>query len=190
MIDKVLLRVAKTAILSKFDPRYRIDKEKLVGVYPYLQKNGAAFVTLHHGRDLRGCIGSIIAYRTLLDDIVGNAVSAAFNDPRFAPLNASELAQINLEVSVLTIPEILEYEDFYDLLTKVRPNIDGLILKHGIYQGTFLPQVWEELPSPEEFLQHLSYKAGTNPSIYQEHPMLYRYRVDAIEEKFDEILPI
>ena len=190
MLDKILLRIAKTAILNKFDSQYKIDKELLLNEYPYLAKNGAAFVTLHYDKNLRGCIGSIIAHRSLLDDILGNAVSAAFHDPRFLPLHVSEISHLDLELSVLTTPEILEYKDFDDLLTKIEPYRDGLILKHGIYQGTFLPQVWEQLPLAHQFLQQLSYKAGTNPSVYQEHPFIYRYRADAIEEKFDEILPL
>ena len=190
MLDKILLRIAKTAILGKFDSKYKIDKEILLDEYPYLAQNGAAFVTLHYDKNLRGCIGSIIAHRSLLDDILGNAVSAAFNDPRFAPLHVSEISHLDLELSVLTTPEILEYQDFDDLLSKVKPHLDGLILKHGIYQGTFLPQVWEQLPSTHQFLEHLSYKAGADPSIYQEHPAIYRYRVDAIEERFDAILPL
>ncbi len=190
MLDTLLLRIAKTAILNKFDSKYKIDTEMLIREYPYLKENGAAFVTLHKDHELRGCIGSIVAHQNLLDDIINNALSAAFKDPRFSPLNLSELSHLELEVSVLTAPESVEYSDFNDLLTKVRPHIDGLILKHSIYQGTFLPQVWEELPSAKEFLEHLSYKAGANPSIYSEHPTIYRYTVDAIEERFDEILPL
>jgi hypothetical protein len=190
MLDKILLRIAKTAILGRFDSQYKVNKKLLLNEYPYLAKDGAAFVTLHYDKNLRGCIGSIIAHRSLLDDILGNANSAAFSDPRFSPLHVSEISHLSLELSVLTAPEILEYKDFDDLLTKVEPHRDGLILKHGIYQGTFLPQVWEELPTAHQFLEHLSYKAGANPSIYKEHPTIYKYRVDAIEERFDAILPL
>lgn len=87
-------------------------------------------------------------------------------------------------------PELIEYQNYEDLCTKIEPAKDGLILKHGYYQGTFLPQVWHELPSVESFLEHLSMKAGANPAIYKEHPMIYKYRVDAIEEDFDAILPL
>ena len=87
-------------------------------------------------------------------------------------------------------PKILEYDNFDDLLTKIRPHIDGLILNDGVYRGTFLPQVWEQLPQPVQFLEQLSYKAGANPSIYKEHPAIYTYTVDAMQEKFDAILPI
>lgn len=190
MLDSVLLRIAKSAILSRLDESYSFDKERLLSQHPFLNKDGATFVTLKYNHDLRGCIGSIIAHRTLLDDVMGNAVSAGFSDPRFHPLTASELSYITLEVSVLSEPEILEYKDFEDLCKKITPHVDGLILKHEIYQGTFLPQVWQQLSTPKLFLEHLSMKAGSSLSIYEEHPTIYRYSVDAIEERFDKILPL
>lgn len=190
MLDKIVLRVAKSAILSRFDSSYSFDKELLLGQYPFLSKEGACFVTLKYDESLRGCIGSIVAHRMLLEDILHNALSAAFGDPRFKPLKIEELSHLNLEVSLLSEPEILEYNNYDDLLKKVTPYKDGLILKYGSYQGTFLPQVWEQLPSVELFLEHLSYKAGANPSIFVNHPTIYRYRVEAIEENFDELLPL
>lgn len=190
MLDSVLLRIAKSSILQEFNNSYLFDKNKLLQEYPFLKKDGASFVTLKFDEHLRGCIGSVVAHRSLLSDIAANAVSAAFHDPRFHQLHENELSHISVEVSVLSEPVLLEYDDFDDLLKKVVPDIDGLILKHDGYQGTFLPQVWEQLPSPKEFLGHLSMKAGLNPSIYAEHPDIYRYRVEAIEGKFDEILEL
>ncbi len=190
MLDSILLSIAKTAILSKFDNKYLLDEESLFSKYPYLSKEGAVFVTLKYDNNLRGCIGSIIAHRRLYDDIIHNAISAGFNDPRFNSLNVDDLSHLTLEVSVLSEPKILEYEDYDDLLQKVRPNIDGLILQHVSYQGTFLPQVWEQLPSPKKFLEHLSMKAGATPAVYSEHPTIYRYGVEHIEENFDAILPL
>ena len=190
MLDSILLRIAKSAILSQFDDEPIIDKEKILNQYPYLKDDGAVFVTLKNEHDLRGCIGSLVAHRTLYDDITHNAVSAGFSDPRFESLTKDELSYLTLEVSVLSKPELLEYKDYDDLLHKVKPNIDGLILKHGVFNGTFLPQVWEQLPTPKLFLEHLSMKAGSYPSIFEEHPTIYRYSVDAIEERFDEILPL
>ncbi|MDA3907504.1 MAG: AmmeMemoRadiSam system protein A [Sulfurimonas sp.] len=187
MIDTILLRIAKSAILGNFDDKYKIDEESLLREYPFLAKDGAAFVTLKYDNNLRGCIGSIISHRRLIDDVVHNAISAGFSDPRFSALGENELSHLNLEVSVLSEPVILEYDDYEDLLRKVQPNIDGLILKHDRYQGTFLPQVWEQLPTTKEFLEHLSMKAGANPSIYSEHPTIYRYGVEHIEEEFDKI---
>lgn len=190
MLNTIVLRIAKSAILNHFDPSYTFNKSKLLQDYPFLSQEGASFVTLNIEHDLRGCIGSIIAHRPLLEDIISNAKSAAFDDPRFNPLSLEELSHLTLEVSLLTQPEAIEYNDYGDLLQKIEPKLDGLILKHGVYQGTFLPQVWSQLPSSEAFLEHLSYKAGATPSIYSSHPSIYRYRVEAIEEKFNEILPL
>lgn len=186
-VDPVVLRVAKSAILSAFDESLTIDKTALLADCPFLGKDGASFVTLHYEKDLRGCIGSLIAHRKLLDDIIHNAISAAFEDPRFRPLGSEELPHIILEVSILSKPEILEYDDFADLLKKVRPKKDGLILQHGVYRGTFLPQVWEQLPTPELFLEHLSLKAGTDPTVFAHKPTIYRYGVESIEERFEKI---
>lgn len=190
MLDSILLRIAKSSILRRLDNRYFFDEEELLQEYPYLSRQGAVFVTLRYKNDLRGCIGSVTAHRTLLDDIVFNAVSAGFSDPRFNSLSLDELSHIKLEVSLLSEPTILNYRDLSDLLEKVQPNIDGLILKHKSYHGTFLPQVWEQLPTPELFLEHLSMKAGADISIYQQNPTIYRYGVDAIEENFDEVLSL
>jgi len=187
MLDPILLRVAKSAIIREFDDSYGFDEKSLLDAYPFLIEDGAAFVTLKYKHDLRGCIGSVLAYRSLYNDISHNAIAAAFNDPRFHPLCQNELPYIDLEVSVLSKPEILEYKDFSDLIQKVRPNIDGLIISYNGYQGTFLPQVWEQLKTPKDFLEHLSMKAGLNPWVYEKHPMIYRYEVGALEKKFDEI---
>ena len=190
MVDTIVLQVAKSAILSKFDNNYNINKEIIFQKYPFLKKDGAAFVTLHYNNNLRGCIGSIIAHQTLLNDLIQNAKSAAFNDPRFNALSEDEFSNLTLEISILSEPKILEYDDYDDLLKKVQPNIDGLILKHGNYQGTFLPQVWEQLQTPKLFLEHLSMKAGATKEIYSKHPTIYRYGVEHIKEKFDEVLPL
>jgi uncharacterized protein len=190
MLDSILLQIAKSSILNEFDSYDKSNLSTLSNTYPYLKNDGASFVTLHYNENLRGCIGSLVAHRPLLDDIIQNAKSAAFNDPRFEPLIVSEFPNLNLEVSVLSQAEILEYSDYDDLLAKVQPKVDGLILKYGAYQGTFLPQVWAQLPSANEFLEHLSMKAGLHPSIYTMHPTIYRYRVDSLENSFNEILPI
>jgi hypothetical protein len=190
MVEKVLLSIAKTSILQYFDESVRIDEGALCKAHPFLSQEGACFVTLHKNKELRGCIGSLIAHRPLLEDIFHNAQAAAFSDPRFAPLEPSEFPFLELEVSVLTPPRFLRYEDYDDLVQKIQPHKDGLILRYGAHQGTFLPQVWEQLPTPKEFLEHLSYKAGTNPTIFAYHPEIYTYRVEAIEERFDAIQPL
>lgn len=190
MLDKVLLQIAKNSILSKFDLNCFNDSGSVTAKYQLLNELGACFVTLHLNGKLRGCVGSVVAHRKLIDDISSNAVSAAFYDPRFSPLRLDELVNLELEVSVLSPPETLDYTDFDDLMSKVRPKIDGLIFAFKNYHGTFLPQVWEQLPDTREFLEHLAYKAGANPSIYENHPSIYRYQVEAIMEKFSAILPL
>ncbi len=128
---------------------------------PRLNAPGAAFVTLHtRAGELRGCIGSLMAHRPLIEDVRENALAAAFRDPRFPQVKAAELAHIVIEVSVLTAPQPLDFDGPEDLIRKLRPHIDGVIIEHGWNRATFLPQVWEQLPSPEEFLSHLCYKAG------------------------------
>ena len=127
---------------------------------PRLRAPGAAFVTLHtRNGTLRGCIGSLVAHRPLIEDVRENAIAAAFHDPRFSPVRAEELHGIVVEVSVLTPPEKLAFEGPDDLLNTLRPNIDGVLIERGWNRATFLPQVWEQLPSPEEFLTHLCSKA-------------------------------
>jgi AmmeMemoRadiSam system protein A len=191
MVDRVMLQIAKTVILKEFDPSIPFERESLLKKYPFLAQKGAVFVTLTKEGALRGCIGSIIAHTTLLDDLIHNAKAAAFNDPRFRPLGKEELdTAFVLEVSLLSEPELIYYSDIEDLIQKIEPKKDGLILKLGQYQGTFLPQVWEQLPTTELFLEQLSYKAGADPSIYERHPDLYRYRVEHIEDNWDAILPL
>lgn len=187
-MNRVVLQVAKSAILERFGEQ-QFDRDFLSD-FEFLRSDGASFVTLTQNGNLRGCIGSIIAHRSLFDDIYHNAIAAGFGDPRFDPIERSELSGLTIEVSILTAPEPIIYTDFDDLLEKIEPHKDGLIIKRGIYQGTFLPQVWEQLPTKKEFLEHLAYKAGANTSIYAQNPEIYRYRVEAISDDFDEILPL
>ena len=118
------------------------------------------FVTLTIGGNLRGCIGHIIPQEALIEGIRINAINAAFKDPRFRPLNKNEWKRVKIEISILTEPKSLSYSDADDLLKKLQPGIDGVIIKKGYHQSTFLPQVWEQLPRKEEFLNHLCLKAG------------------------------
>ncbi len=179
MDDKVLLQIAKDAILENFG-EVKIDKEELLRNYPYLANEGAVFVTLNQNGALRGCIGSLVAHRSLLEDIIHNAKAAAFDDPRFFPLSKSEFENIDLELSLLSAPKIVEYEDIEDLKSKIEIGVDGIILKKGYNQATFLPQVWEELSSFEQFFAHLCKKAGLNPNCLQLHPEIYKYQVKKI----------
>jgi AmmeMemoRadiSam system protein A len=125
-----------------------------------LKKEAATFVTLTIDGELRGCIGKLEADQELYKDVIENVYLAAFNDSRFDPLNEKELSKVKIEVSILTAPIPLEYNNQNDLLEKISKTKPGLLIKSGFYQATFLPQVWEDLPNPEEFLNHLCQKAG------------------------------
>jgi len=181
MKKDILLKIAKDAILSEFDNR-KIDRERLIREYPELLKRGAVFVTIKERGELRGCIGSLIAYRPLIDDLIENAKSAAFRDPRFMPLKRFEVDKINLEISLLSPYREVKYRDINDLKRKIRPKIDGVILKLNGYQATFLPQVWEEIPDFDLFFAYLCQKAGINPKgCLEAHPQIYTYQVEKIE---------
>jgi AmmeMemoRadiSam system protein A len=141
------------------------------------------FVTLTTGGALRGCIGHIIAKESLLEGVQENAVNAAFKDPRFRPLTPEEWDQVRVEVSLLTDPQPLPYEGKEDLLDKLRAGVDGVILRKGMHQATFLPQVWEQLPDKDEFLTHLCLKAGLDGDAWRKEPLeIFTYQVQAFEE--------
>jgi AmmeMemoRadiSam system protein A len=125
-----------------------------------LSEPGASFVTItNHGR-LRGCIGSTIARSPLAEDVARNAISAASRDFRFPSVTERELCEIHLEVTILTPPKALSYHNYDDLLTKIRPGTDGIILSSGIKKGLLLPQVWARIPQPDRFLEMIALKAG------------------------------
>ena len=149
---------------------------------PWLQAPGAVFVTLTQHGELRGCIGSLEAHRSLLEDVRANARAAAFEDPRFAPLEAEELGRTRVEVSVLTPPEPLSVTDEADLLAQLRPGIDGLILAYDWHRATFLPQVWEQLPERRQFLAQLKRKAGLAPDFWSREMRFSRYGVEKFKE--------
>lgn len=135
---------------------------------PELQETRAVFVTLNKRGQLRGCIGSLSGTESILDGIKRHAINAAFHDHRFSPVTGEEVAELELDISVLTEPKPLSYEDGDDLVKKLRPNIDGVILQHSSgARATFLPQVWEQLPSPPLFLGHLCRKAGLSQTEWQ-----------------------
>ncbi len=159
---QALVRLARMAILAKLDPQNTADGEAFLRklVEPIFQKRLGVFVTLTSQGRLRGCIGNLVASSTVLEGVKCNALNAAFNDSRFPPLTANEFGEIGVEVSVLTSPMSLHFIDSGDLAARLRPGVDGVILRKGAASATFLPQVWEQLPSVEEFLCHLCLKAG------------------------------
>ena len=178
----LLTGIARDAIVEQLTDQELIDKSSLKKAYPFLAEEGATFVTLNEHKRLRGCIGSLKAYRPLIDDLVSNAKSAAFSDPRFMALERKELSRLEVEVSVLTPPERLDYSSIADLKSKVVPGKDGIVLETFLHKATYLPQVWEALPGFEQFFGYLCEKAGLKSACLKEHPHIYRYRVHKYSE--------
>ena len=175
---QTLLRLAREAIEFAVRGQHLppLEKETLT---PTLLENGASFVTLTMHDNLRGCIGALEAYQPLAQDVRDHAIAAAMQDPRFAPVTEAELSRIHIEISHLTQPQELNYTASEDLPKKLRPQVDGVILKHGLRRATFLPQVWEKIPEPEEFLRQLCHKMGAQPNLWREAKLqVYTYQVE------------
>ena len=170
---RTLLAIARNSIeaaLGVAAPR-RLPEEA------WLKPERASFVTLTQDGQLRGCIGSLEARRPLGEDVGHNARAAALSDPRFAPLATADLARTRIEVSLLSTPKQLQFADHADLIAQLRPGEDGLILECGGARGTFLPQVWESLPDPEQFVAELKRKAGLSPGTSTSKCSIRRYHV-------------
>lgn len=180
-MNKVLLSLARASIMSYLSEN-DMNLESIREEYPLLEENGACFVTLSLDGELRGCIGSTMAYRSLLEDVINNARAAAFKDPRYMSIKEDELNRMIIEVSVLSEAKALAYADMYDLKNKVKVGIDGVILRLGDAQATFLPQVWEMLKTHELFFSHLCQKAGLELDCLSKHPQILVYQVEKIKE--------
>jgi AmmeMemoRadiSam system protein A len=150
---------------------------------PSLREEGSSFVTLTVHGQLRGCIGSLEPYQSLAEDVREHAAAAALQDPRFPPVEPDELKGIEIEVSRLTRPVPLEYQDAEDLLARLCPHVDGVILRDGFQRATFLPQVWEKIPDRVQFLENLCYKMGAKPDLWRrKHLDVLTYKVEEFHE--------
>jgi AmmeMemoRadiSam system protein A len=149
---------------------------------PCLREVRASFVTLTQDGRLRGCIGSLEAYRMLIEDIVGNAHAAAFRDPRFPPLCASEVVRTRLTVSILSVPVPMSFGSESDLICQLRPGTVGLILRGGGRRATFLPAVWATIPAPAEFVRELKRKAGIGLWDTRRRLQVWRYVTESFSE--------
>jgi len=162
---QILLKLARQAleagvrgqILSVLDPGSLSER---------LCQQGASFVTLTRRGELRGCVGALEAYQSLAEDVREHAVAAALQDYRFPPVQPQELPEIKIEISCLTAPQDLDYAQPGDLPRILRPHVDGVTLFDGRRRATFLPQVWEKLPDPDDFLSHLCQKMGASPDLW------------------------
>ena len=170
---RLLLRIARESLIEALGLGEAADHRD-----PWLLEPGACFVTLTRGGRLRGCVGTIRAYRPLRDDVRFNARASAFHDSRFSPVRRDEFPELAFEVSLLSSPEPLPpcacEEEAHAIL---RPGVDGVILEMGSHRSTFLPQVWEQLPDPWDFLAHLKHKAGLPENFWSPDVRLQRYTV-------------
>ena len=146
-----------------------------------LSQQRATFVTLEKNKQLRGCIGMLEAVLPLAEDISENAFSAAFKDPRFPPLEESELKHLEIHLSILSPFVEINFSSEEDLIAQIRPNIDGLILENDSRRGTFLPSVWQSIPESEQFLRHLKQKAGLAKNYWSDQIKVYRYTTEIID---------
>jgi len=180
--QEILLKIAREALEKSVtgNPLPDINLELLP---PSLQENGASFVTLTVRERLRGCIGTLQAYQPLAKDVQEHAIAAALQDPRFSSVTPDELPGISLEVSVLSPRMPLDYNGPQDLLAKIRPGVDGVVLQDGFRKATFLPQVWEKIPDPALFLSQLCMKMGAPADLWRNNPLdVYIYQVQEFHE--------
>jgi AmmeMemoRadiSam system protein A len=180
--QNTLLRLARDAMERgvKHEKLSPLDQSVLT---PRLREDGASFVTLTAGGQLRGCIGALEPYQSLAEDVREHAVAAALEDPRFPAVREGELEGIEIEVSRLTRPVPLEYKDAEDLLSKLHPFVDGVILHDEFRRATFLPQVWQKIPDLAGFLNELCYKMGASPELWRKkHLHVLTYQVEEFHE--------
>lgn len=181
--QNILLRLAREALERgvRGEPLPPLD---LPSLSLPLREEGSSFITITSQGQLRGCIGALEPYQPLAEDVREHAAAAALKDPRFPAVKDEELNGIRIEVSRLTRPILLDYQDAEDLLSKLRPHVDGVILRDGPYQRvTFLPQVWEKIPNPAEFLDNLCYKMGVEPDLWRRrHFDVLTYQVEEFHD--------
>ena len=175
--QQLLLKLAADAIA------YGLKHHKAMPVdineYPEkLREIGASFVTLNIKGRLRGCIGSLLAHRPLVQDIAHNAYAAAFSDIRFSPLIKTEYPNLDIHISILSEPKPMQFSSEENLISQLRPGIDGLILSDNGHRGTFLPSVWESLTDPKTFLAHLKLKAGLPQDYWSDTLQVQRYTTE------------
>ena len=178
----LLLKLAREAIDAAVNDR-PLPPVDLGQLPPALCEPGASFVTLTEDGELRGCIGVLEAYQPLVEDVREHAVAAAQEDFRFYPVRPKEVPFIKIEISRLTQPQPLDYASPDELVRRLRPGIDGVILRDGMRRATFLPQVWEKLPDPANFLSNLCAKMGVSENAWRKKPLaVWTYQVEEFHE--------
>lgn len=183
---RVLIKLARRTVMERLGQQMADDEVKTLEndlTDMDFQTRRGTFVTLHMEGRLRGCIGSLTPRESIIDSVRHNAINAAFHDYRFSQLTPEELDRVDFEVSILTEPVPLEYLDSNDLLIKLRVDVDGVIIRKGDKSATFLPQVWDQLPQPEDFLSHLCRKAGLSSDAWRKTRLdVLTYQVQYFEE--------
>ncbi|MGV8934405.1 MAG: AmmeMemoRadiSam system protein A [Gallionellaceae bacterium] len=174
---KVLLPIARATISNALGLATQADERA-----SWLQQQAACFVTLMQKGELRGCVGTLIAHRTLLQDVKANALAAAFRDTRFAPLLATELGLTRVEVSLLSAIKPLVFASENEALQQLEPGAHGVVFEYGQHRSTFLPQVWQQLPSVDEFMAQLKIKAGVSADFWADGVKLSCYSVSKWQE--------
>jgi AmmeMemoRadiSam system protein A len=182
-LGSAVLALARSAIVAELG----LGKLETVS-HASLEQPSATFVTLKQGRQLRGCVGSVQRRRALHDDVRLNALAAAFRDPRFPPLDARELPEIALEVSLLSAVDRIEVASEEELIARLRPGIDGLMVEYGRHRATLLPQVWQQLEDPREFLAALKLKAGLQEGFWSPIMIVSRYQAITWKEQEREVV--
>lgn len=177
---QVLLELARKTLVEKLQNKTYPQMHD----EPAFSETAATFVTLKIGGKLRGCIGNLEPVGKLWEGIRDNVINAAFHDHRFSPLSSDELPAVQLDISILSEAQPLEYENSEDLLAKLRPGVDGVILREGGRSATFLPQVWKQLRSPEQFMDHLCLKAGLPQKTWRQKKIgINIYQVQSFSEE-------
>lgn len=175
--SKMVLDICKSSIESGLQLGNSLPRN-----YPdVLDERGACFVTLQIHNQLRGCIGSVIAHRPLMVDLIKNAHAAAFSDPRFNELTLDEFDMLQIEVSLLSKPEKIEFKTEKELLAKITLGTDGIILRDGNKQGVYLPTVWEQLKDKKLFLTSLKTKAGMDKEVLSESFEAFKFQTTTIK---------
>ena len=178
----LLLRIAREAINCAVNKK-ELPKLELSTLPLRLQEQEASFVTLTLDGNLRGCIGALQASQPLALDVQEHAVAAATEDYRFRPVSPQEIAALVIEISRLSPSQELEYSTPNDLLSKLRPGVDGVVLRRGFQRATFLPQVWENIADPSDFLTQLCHKMGANGDLWEKEPLqVQTYQVEEFKE--------
>lgn len=173
-----LKALAKNVIASELglEPSINIEEEF---AEPFYHEKRGVFVTLHLNGQLRGCIGNIEPIYPLYEAVMRNAHESAFGDPRFPPLEREEFEDLDIEISVLTVPEKIKYDSADDLLEKLHPGKDGIVIEKGMYKSTYLPQVWDDIKDKATFLSSLCMKAGLGPDEWTSGECdIYSYEVE------------